>query len=82
MIPRPILIFLVYALPLLIVAFGVLMGGYALAHSAGDQVGASVLWWIAMSCLMLTAADAVLLIGTLGVEALSKPDNRQNGPDS
>ena len=82
MVPRQILAFLVYALPLLVVAFAVLMGGFSLASATNDQPGANVLWWIAMSCLMLTAADVVLLVGALGVNSLSRPDNRSDGDDT
>jgi len=79
-VPRPVLTILVYALPLLIVVFGVLMGGFALAHGTGDQPAASVLWWVAMGCLMLVVTDLILLVGVLGIGSLSRPDHRQDPP--
>ena len=74
MVPRQVLAFLVFALPVLVVAFGVLMGGFALAQAAKDLAGAQVLWWVAMGGLMLLAVDVLLLVGALGVNALSQSD--------
>ena len=78
MIPRPLLTILVYALPVLIVAFGVLMGGYGLAKAVGDPVGGTVLWWIAMGCLVLIVIDVLLLVAALGVSALVASDRRDD----
>lgn len=78
MIPRPILATLVFALPLLIVAFAVLMAGGTLAQAMGDTGGALVLRWIALGLLMLTAVDLVLLVGVLGIRAL---DDREDNSD-
>lgn len=78
-IPRRILTVLVFALPVLVVAFGVLMGGAVLAQALEDSPAAKVLRWIAISTLMLTIADVVLLVGVLGIKALGDHDNR---PDS
>jgi hypothetical protein len=74
MIPRSVLFTLVFALPLLVVTFAVVMGGHALAQATGDATGAQVLWWVAMGCLMLTCVDLVLLIGVLGARSLGPPD--------
>jgi len=81
-VPRSFLKTLVFALPLLVVAFSVIMGGYALAHATDDGAGATVLWWVAMACLMLICVDLVLLVGALGANALGPEDSRQDGPDS
>ena len=70
MVPKPILTVLVYALPILIVGYGVLMGGSALAGGLQDAVAALALRWIAAGILLLLATDLVLLIGVLGVNAL------------
>ena len=70
MFSRSVLACLVYVLPVLIVAFAVLMGAESLARGAGDGVAARVLWWVAMVCLMGLAADTLLLVGVLGVESL------------
>ncbi len=77
---RRILLVLVLAQFVLLVVFVVLVGGYALASAAGDSVGATVLWWVAMSCLMLIVADALLLVGVLGISALVHLDLRDR-PD-
>jgi hypothetical protein len=81
-IPRSFLKALVFALPVLVVSFAVVMGGYALAHGTNDSAGAAVLWWVAMGCLMLICVDLVLLVGALGATAIGPPDRRQDEPDS
>jgi hypothetical protein len=79
-VPRRALTFLVYALPLLVVAFGVSMGGFAVAHVTADTAGADVLWRVAMACLMLLVANAVLLLGALGINAVTRCDPRWERP--
>ena len=71
MIPKKLLAVLAYALPVLVVAFGVVMGGYALSQAAEDKGGACGLWWTAMALLMVLAADVILLVGVLGLGAVS-----------
>ena len=66
---------LVYSLPLLVVAFGVLMGGYALSRATNDQVGAALTLRVAMACLMLLVGNVVLLVGVLGVHVLGRSDH-------
>ena len=78
MIPRPVLSILVYALPLLVVSFSVLMGGYSLASATQDATGATVLRWIAMGTLILLVSDMVLLMGVLGLKALGEQDSHQD----
>ena len=78
-IPRPLLASLVFALPLLVVAFAVVLGGAALAQATLDLVGAQVLRWIAMSVLMLAVVDLILLVGVLGIHALADPKDRSDG---
>jgi hypothetical protein len=80
-VPRSFLKTFVFALPLLVVSFSVVMGGYALAHATNDNAGAAVLWWVAMGCLMLICVDLVLLVGALGANALAPPERRQDDPD-
>ncbi len=82
MIPRPVLTVLVYAFFLLTVAFGVLAGGYALASATQDTLGAAVIRYVAMGCLMLLAVDVVLLLGALGVDALLRSEDRHDDPPS
>jgi hypothetical protein len=74
-IPRPLLVILVFAWPLLVVAFAVVLGAAALAQATQDLPGALVLRWIAMGLLMLAVVDLVLLVGVLGVRALGEPSD-------
>ena len=82
MIPRPFLVVLVYALPMLVVAFGVLMGSVVLVQAVGDSAAAVVLRWIALSCFLLLVIDLLLLIGVLGINALAQNDDSSDQPDS
>ena len=82
MVPRKILTFLVFALPVLMVAFGVLMSGYLLAEAPGDAVGARVLRWISVGVLICAVIDLVLLAGALGINALAESDSDSNDSDS
>jgi hypothetical protein len=77
---RRVLLILVIAQFVLLVAFAVLVGGYALAAATSDTVGATVLGWTAMGCLMLIVADVLLLVGVLGVSALASSESRDR-PD-
>ena len=77
-IPRRILTILVFALPVLVVAFGVLMGGSILAQAVEDAPVAKVLRSIAIGIMMLTITDVVLLVGVLGIRALGDEDNRSD----
>jgi len=70
-VPRSVLVVLVFALPVLVVAFGVLMGGAMLAQATLDEGGALALRWTAAAALMLLIVDLVLLIGALGWNAVS-----------
>ncbi len=67
---RRLLLILVFSQFVLLVAFAVLVAGYALATATSDSLGATVLWWLAMACLMLIATDVLLLVGVLGISAL------------
>lgn len=78
MVPRKIVSFLVFALPLLVVAFAILMAGFALTHATGDAMAAAVFWWIAMGVLMLLVGDVILLILCLGLNYLAESDERHH----
>ena len=69
---RSVLLVLVYALPLLVVLFAVTMAGRELSQSTGDAAGANFLWRLATICLILLATDVVLLVGTLGIQAVTR----------
>ncbi|MDG2380233.1 MAG: hypothetical protein P8N76_01025 [Pirellulaceae bacterium] len=73
--------FLVVALPVLVVAFAVLMGGYALSVVAQDAAGARVLWWVAMVCIMLLVMNVILLVGLLGFEHLRRSSQQKTDFD-
>ena len=82
MLPRPFLTILVYTVPVLVVAFGVLMGAESLASATGDTVATSVLRWAAMICLMALAGNIVLLVGALVIEAISRRTPPGNSDES
>jgi len=80
MIPRGFLTLLVLGLPVAIVAFAVIMGGFALAHATGDVLGANIMWYIAMGCIAIGLLDALLLLCFLGLEILLRnDDDEENG---
>ncbi len=82
MVPKKLLQVLVFALPLSLVGFAVLMGGSALARALGDPGGARALGWIAAAVLMLGLTDMILLITALGLQALAGPPPDPSGdPD-
>jgi len=70
MIPRSFLATLVFALPILVVTFGVVLGASALAGSLGDSAGSHGLFWVAMAALILIVIDALLMLIVLGLRAL------------
>ncbi len=72
---RRLLLLLVFAQFILLVAFAVLVGGYALASATQDALGSTVLWWLAMACLILYVIDVFLLMGVLGLAAIAKGDS-------
>jgi hypothetical protein len=71
---------LVVALPMLVVAFAVVMGGQALARATGDAIASSVLFYVAMASLMLLVIDVVLLVAVLGIHALLQQEPPDNEP--
>lgn len=70
MIPRWLLTALVFALPILALTFGVVLGASALAGSLGDSAGAYGLFWFAMVALIFLVIDALLLLALLGIRAI------------
>jgi hypothetical protein len=69
-IPRPLLLVLVYALPVLVVAFAVILGAAQLAAAMGDAAGGRALVWVAVGALILLVIDVLLLVGVLGLKSL------------
>lgn len=72
MISRRILVALVLPVPVLLVAFAVLMGGSALASAAGDAGAGRLLRWIAVASMILLVIDLVLLLVALGIRAVEE----------
>jgi len=79
MIPRWFLATLVFALPILVVTFGVVLGSSALASGLGDAAGSRGLFWVAMVALVLLVIDVVLMLMVLGLRALDerRDDNQR-----
>jgi len=77
MIPRPFLITLVFALPILVVALAVILGAAALASALGDAAGSRGLLWVAVSATMILVMDALMLLVVLGLRALEEPRDHE-----
>ncbi len=77
MVSKRTLTVLVLALPVLVVAFAVVMGGWGLAQGMGDPAGATALRWVAVACLLLLVMDGVLLLMALGLNAIEASGARQ-----
>ena len=82
MLPRSLLQVLVFGWALLIVAFAVVMGAYALAQGMGDALGAAILRGVAIGLVLLLAIDGVLLTAALGLESLTRRERegRRSAP--
>ena len=74
-IPHSILKTLVFALPLLICTFAVVLGVSTLTQAMQDDGGARVLRWISVGVLVLAVIDMLLLLGVLGLQALNDDDH-------
>ena len=79
MVPKRMLQALVFALPLSVVGFAVLMGGSAMLRAMKDQPGGVVLAWIAAAFLLAGVADGLMLLIVLGLRALDEHDDSTRG---
>ena len=79
-IPKRLFTILVFALPVLIVAFSAVMGAQALSRALADAPGARALDWAGLALLLLLIVDVVLLVGALGLNALA--DQQQDDEQS
>jgi hypothetical protein len=79
-IPRQFLRILVLAMPILVVAFAVVMGGSSLIQATGDALAARVMRWVAAAVLVLAVTDLLLLVTVLGLKALEEADSDSNNP--
>jgi hypothetical protein len=78
-VPKKVLQALVFALPLCVVGFAVLMGGASLMRAMDDAAGALALAWIAAAFLLAGVADGLLLVIVLGLRALDEKDESTRG---
>ena len=75
MIPRWFLTTLVFALPILALTFGVVLGASSLTSALGDAAGSYGLFWCAIAALIVLIIDALLLLVALGIRALDESRN-------
>lgn len=79
MIPRRVIVALLWPAPVLIVTFAVLMGGSALALATDDRIAASVLKWVAAAALLALVVDLLLLLLALGINAAERRGDDDQG---
>ncbi len=79
------LIVLLVILCVVLALFPALLGGWLVAQSAGDEVGAAIFRGLAVAGLCVLATDVLLLVAVLavgvvsaGVSAPSKPGSAEN----
>ncbi len=73
MVSRRLLTILIAAFACLAVAFALLLSMSALVDALGDELGATVLRWVACGCGLLVAVDLILLLVALGLNAIYDP---------
>lgn len=72
MTSKRLLSILVFALPLLVVAFAIVMGSHALFVASGDAAAATATRWVGGAMAMLLVMDLILLVAVLGVRQISR----------
>jgi hypothetical protein len=77
---RRFLILTVYALPILAVIATVSSAAAWLLGSLGDSVGGGVMRGVATGATLSLVVDALLLLGALGVRAITADDNDVEPP--
>lgn len=70
MLPKWCLTVCVFALPILAISFGVLLGASQLMDALGDASGAYAMRWVAIADLLLLVIVALCLLMVLGLTAL------------
>ena len=83
MVSRRVITVLVAGFASLLVAFSLLIAASILAAGLGDELGATVLRWVACGGGILATIDFVLLVIALGLNAVEPPprrDDSQGGP--
>ena len=71
---------LVFGLPVLVVAFAILMGAATLTDALQDPLGSKCLRWVAAVAAMLLIGDVLFLVGLLGIESLARHDTTKGDP--
>jgi len=74
MLPRRSLMTLVFALPILAISFGALLGAAELMAALGDIAGGRVMRWMAIFAVLVLFVDALCLLIVLGLSALGDRD--------
>ncbi|MBW3597999.1 MAG: hypothetical protein KY475_12070 [Planctomycetes bacterium] len=77
---RSLLVGLIYAYFTLLVAWGVMMGGYLLAVALQDSPLAQVLRIIGIACLVLLAINGVLLLLAVAMTVLAWEERARRRP--
>ena len=72
MTSKRLLSILVFALPVLVVAFAIVMGSHALFVASGDDAAATATRWVGGAMAMLLGMDLILLVAVLGIRQLSE----------
>lgn len=72
MLPRWCLTTLAFALPLLAITFGVLLGAAELIAALGDTNGAYAVRCLAIADLLILVIDAICLLTVLGLAAVAE----------
>jgi hypothetical protein len=80
MLPRWCLTTLVFALPILAISFGALLGTAELMRALGDVGGAHAMRWVAILALLLLVIDGLCLLTVLGLTALANQSERDEEP--
>jgi len=75
--PRCCLTTLVFALPILAIAFGAFLGTAELMRALGDAGGARAMAWVALLDLVLLMVDGLCLLTVLGLAALAEDESRE-----
>lgn len=81
MIPRRLIAGLLLPVPVLVVTFAVLLGASALARATSDGPAANVLFWLAITAVLLLIIDLLLLVMALAIRAVEEDrDDEDRSP--
>jgi hypothetical protein len=80
LIPRRLIVGLLMPVPVLLVTFAVLLGASSLAGATSDGPAANVLFWLAITALLLLIIDLLLLVLALGIHAVDHNRDDRRSP--